>query len=157
MSRVTRVTKVTRMTKLTLYNQVMVFYVPRVIFHSGGAWSDSGDVVLTREMRISRVENQTRPKICVDPHVMRNLKKNKGWSITPMLLSVLRVVNHRFHISWVIEPNLRRKICDYPHVMRELLSDFNTSVLKEDITPMLLSALRLDNRRFRISRVIEPY
>ena len=33
----------------SLYNQVMVFYVSRVIFHSGGAWSDSGDVVLTRE------------------------------------------------------------------------------------------------------------
>ena len=42
-------------------NQVMVFYVSRVIFHSGGAWSDSGDVVLTRGMRASRVENQTRP------------------------------------------------------------------------------------------------
>ena len=39
----------------------MVFYVSRVIFHSGGAWSDSGDVVLTRETRVSRVENQTTP------------------------------------------------------------------------------------------------
>jgi len=46
---------------LSLYNQVMVFYVSRVIFHSGGAWSDSGDVVLTRETRISWVENQTKP------------------------------------------------------------------------------------------------
>ena len=59
-------------------------------------------------------------------------------------------------VDSLVQLLVRRKICDYPHVMRELLSDFNTSVLKEDITPMLLSALRLDNRRFRISRVTEP-
>ena len=46
-------------TMKTLYNQVMFFYVSRVIFHSRGARSHSGDVVPTREMRISRVKNQT--------------------------------------------------------------------------------------------------
>ena len=41
--------------KVSLYNQVMVFYVSRGIFHSGGAWYDSGDVILSRGASISRV------------------------------------------------------------------------------------------------------
>ena len=44
-------------------NQVMVFYVSRGIFHLGGALSDSGDVILTRETSTSRVKKTDQTNI----------------------------------------------------------------------------------------------